>query len=60
MAYSTAGGAVCNLYAVLAARHKFFPACKRRGMFGVPNLVMFTSEQVRMWKGHNLPGRKDY
>ncbi|XP_041459026.1 glutamate decarboxylase 1-like isoform X1 [Lytechinus variegatus] len=39
------GGAVCNLYAVLAARHKFFPACKRRGLFGLPNLVMFTSEQ---------------
>ncbi|XP_022087158.1 glutamate decarboxylase 1-like isoform X2 [Acanthaster planci] len=38
------GGAVSNLYAVLCARHKYVPSCKRRGLSGAPNLVLFTSE----------------
>ncbi|XP_071826558.1 glutamate decarboxylase-like isoform X2 [Apostichopus japonicus] len=38
------GGAISNLYAVLTARHKLFPSCKRRGLNNLPTLVMFTSE----------------
>ncbi|XP_038044200.1 glutamate decarboxylase 1-like isoform X2 [Patiria miniata] len=38
------GGAISNLYAVMCARHKYVPSCKRRGLSGAPNLVLFTSE----------------
>ncbi|XP_072020853.1 glutamate decarboxylase 1-like isoform X2 [Amphiura filiformis] len=40
------GGAISNLYAVLAARHKCMPACKRRGLSGMRTLTMFTSEHA--------------
>ena len=42
------GGAISNLYAVIAARHKKFPESKEKGMAVLPpgrNLVMFTSDQ---------------
>uniref|UniRef100_A0A8C4Q4U5 Glutamate decarboxylase 1 n=1 Tax=Eptatretus burgeri TaxID=7764 RepID=A0A8C4Q4U5_EPTBU len=38
------GGAISNMYAVMAARYKFFPEVKDRGMAALPRLVMFTSE----------------
>nr|WDE40210.1 glutamate decarboxylase-like protein [Schizocardium californicum] len=38
------GGAISNLYAVNAARHKLVPECKSKGMRAVPRLVMFASE----------------
>ncbi|XP_032821372.2 glutamate decarboxylase 1 [Petromyzon marinus] len=38
------GGAINNLYAVMAARYKFFPEVKMKGMAAVPQLVLFTSE----------------
>ncbi|XP_074652142.1 glutamate decarboxylase 1-like [Tubulanus polymorphus] len=39
------GGAISNLYAVHAARHKFFPECKVKGMKAIPRICIFTSEQ---------------
>jgi glutamate/tyrosine decarboxylase-like PLP-dependent enzyme len=41
------GGAISNLYAVLAARHAVLPAIKRQGLKEMPRLVMFESDQVR-------------
>ncbi|XP_077870441.1 glutamate decarboxylase 1 isoform X2 [Saccoglossus kowalevskii] len=38
------GGAISNLYAVNAARHKLAPDCKTKGMQSVSRLVMFASE----------------
>ncbi|CAH1773736.1 unnamed protein product [Owenia fusiformis] len=38
------GGAIANLYAVLAARHRCCPEQKAQGMCGLTRLVMFTSE----------------
>ncbi|XP_071941599.1 glutamate decarboxylase 1-like [Antedon mediterranea] len=37
------GGAISNLYAVLAARQHRLPQCKRMGLKGMPQLVIFTS-----------------
>lgn len=54
--HNFSGGAISNLYAVLTARHKHFPSCKRRGLNNLPTLVMFTSEHVstdvtrKIWK----------
>lgn len=42
------GGAISNLYAVAAARHKYFPDVKTQGLFNAPRMVMFTSEQVSL------------
>ncbi|CAN8013284.1 unnamed protein product, partial [Ixodes persulcatus] len=41
-----AGGSVSNLYAVMAARHKKFPDYKTMGLKALPQLVMYTSEDV--------------
>ncbi|CAD5124437.1 DgyrCDS12720 [Dimorphilus gyrociliatus] len=38
------GGAISNLYAVLAARYRICPEIKEHGMEVSPKLVMFTSE----------------
>ena len=40
------GGAVSNLYAVMIARHKMFPEFKQKGLKGLPQLVLYTSEHV--------------
>ncbi|KAJ8035927.1 Glutamate decarboxylase 1 [Holothuria leucospilota] len=40
------GGAISNLYAVLTARHKHVPSCKRRGLNNLPTLVMFTGKII--------------
>lgn len=40
------GGAIANLYAVLAARFRICPEVKQEGMRVAPRLIMFTSEQV--------------
>ena len=42
------GGSISNMYALIIARHKFFPEHKRLGMkAAVPGqLVIYTSEQV--------------
>ena len=42
------GGAISNLYAVQCARQKTCPQAKNVGLSGMPRLVMFTSEHVRM------------
>ncbi|KAM9308276.1 glutamate decarboxylase 1-like [Gastrophryne carolinensis] len=38
------GGAIANLYSVLAARYKCFPVVKTKGMAALPRIVLFTSE----------------
>ncbi|EPQ02292.1 Glutamate decarboxylase 1, partial [Myotis brandtii] len=38
------GGAISNMYSIMAARYKYFPEVKTKGMAAVPNLVLFTSE----------------
>lgn len=40
------GGAISNMYSVMAARYKHFPEVKTKGMAAVPRLVLFTSEHV--------------
>lgn len=40
------GGAVSNMYSIMAARYKYFPEVKTKGMAAVPKLVLFTSEHV--------------
>ncbi|XP_007106450.1 glutamate decarboxylase 1 isoform X1 [Physeter macrocephalus] len=38
------GGAISNMYSIMAARYKYFPEVKTKGMAAVPKLVLFTSE----------------
>ncbi|XP_068101644.1 glutamate decarboxylase 1 isoform X2 [Hyperolius riggenbachi] len=38
------GGAISNLYSIMAARYKYFPEVKTKGMAAVPKLIIFTSE----------------
>ncbi|MBZ3890914.1 Glutamate decarboxylase 1 [Sciurus carolinensis] len=38
------GGAISNMYGIMAARYKYFPEVKTKGMVAVPKLVLFTSE----------------
>jgi glutamate decarboxylase len=40
------GGSIANLYAVLLARHKYWPDVKQKGLQSLPALVIFTSEQA--------------
>ncbi|XP_072417078.1 glutamate decarboxylase 1 [Chiloscyllium punctatum] len=39
-----AGGAMSNLYSILAARYKRFPEVKTQGVASFPRMVLFTSE----------------
>ncbi|KAL0818942.1 hypothetical protein ABMA28_008241 [Loxostege sticticalis] len=38
------GGSMSMFYGIVAARHKAFPEVKAKGMRGLPELVLFTSE----------------
>uniref|UniRef100_A0A803T4P0 Glutamate decarboxylase 1 n=1 Tax=Anolis carolinensis TaxID=28377 RepID=A0A803T4P0_ANOCA len=38
------GGAISNMYSIMAARYKYYPEVKTKGMAAVPKLVLFTSE----------------
>lgn len=40
------GGSMSMFYGIVAARHKAFPEVKAKGMRGLPELVLFTSEDV--------------
>ena len=40
------GGCLSNIYAVQAAKHYYFPDTKQDGLFGMPKLIIFTSEHV--------------
>lgn len=40
------GGSISNLYAVLVARHNFFPDTKSKGLKNLPNMIVYTSEHV--------------
>lgn len=46
------GGAISNMYSIMAARYKFFPEVKTKGMVAVPKLVLFTSEHVSWVLSH--------
>eukprot|EP00118_Oscarella_pearsei_P023383 m.279457 g.279457 ORF g.279457 m.279457 type:complete len:502 (+) comp40624_c0_seq9:58-1563(+) len=39
------GGSFSNFYGVSLARYKMFPEVKEKGLWGIPRLVMFTSEE---------------
>ncbi|XP_058975350.1 cysteine sulfinic acid decarboxylase-like [Musca domestica] len=39
------GGSISNMYGVVLARYRQFPEIKSKGMFGIPPLVIFTSEE---------------
>ncbi|GFT07863.1 glutamate decarboxylase [Nephila pilipes] len=38
------GGSISNLYACLCARHKMYPTYKQKGLMGLGQLVIYTSE----------------
>lgn len=42
------GGSFANMYGFMAARHVKFPQAKETGFFGLPPLVLFTSEEVML------------
>eukprot|EP00128_Syssomonas_multiformis_P006860 Colp12_sorted_trinity150504_noHs@8985 len=39
------GGSISNLYAIMAARYQRFPSVKTEGLWGLPRMVMFVSEE---------------
>ncbi|XP_071941824.1 cysteine sulfinic acid decarboxylase-like [Antedon mediterranea] len=39
------GGSLANMYALNVARYKRFPESKEKGLYGIPKLAIFTSEQ---------------
>ncbi|XP_025068070.1 cysteine sulfinic acid decarboxylase isoform X2 [Alligator sinensis] len=39
------GGSISNMYAMNVARYHRFPDCKRRGLWALPRLAVFTSEE---------------
>ncbi|XP_033722514.1 cysteine sulfinic acid decarboxylase isoform X2 [Tursiops truncatus] len=39
------GGSVSNMYAVNLARYQRYPDCKQRGLWALPPLALFTSEE---------------
>lgn len=43
-----AGGSVSNMYAMNLARYKFCPEIKEKGLSGLPRLVLFASEEVKL------------
>lgn len=53
--FSSAGGAISNMYSVMIARYKFFPEVKTKGMAAAPRLVLFTSEHVSLTLYHRQP-----
>lgn len=42
----TPGGSLSNLYSLLLARYSLFPEVKKKGLRDLPQMVVFTSEQV--------------
>ncbi|XP_038642244.1 cysteine sulfinic acid decarboxylase [Scyliorhinus canicula] len=52
------GGSMSNMYAMNLARYKIFPEVKKRGLWDMPRLVVFTSEECHysMMKGAALQG----
>ena len=40
------GGSIANMYAMVLARHREFPQVKTEGLFNIPPLVVFTSQDV--------------
>ena len=44
-----AGGSQANMYGIVMARQYLFPDIKRTGLYGMPVLVAYTSEDVRQF-----------
>ncbi len=42
------GGSISNLYGLMAARFHKFPETKTKGVMGLPQMVLFGSQQVYM------------
>jgi len=42
------GGSMANMYAMILARHKYFPETKSKGISHLPPFVVFTSADVRV------------
>ncbi len=40
------GGSISNLYGLLLARFNRFPESRTKGVFGLPKMALFCSEQV--------------
>jgi glutamate/tyrosine decarboxylase-like PLP-dependent enzyme len=40
------GGSMANMYGFILARHNKFPDVKNHGLFGLPPLVLYTSQDV--------------
>lgn len=40
------GGSISMLYALVAARYKSFPEVKAKGLWHLPEMVVFTSQDV--------------
>ena len=45
----TPGGSLANLYGVQLARHFYHPNTKTEGLFNMPKLIIFTSQQVYVY-----------
>ena len=44
------GGSISNMYALIIARHRFYPQHKHHGMRAIKeHLVVYTSEDVRIF-----------
>ena len=44
------GGSISNMYALIIARHRFYPQHKHHGMRAIKeHLVVYTSEDVRVF-----------
>lgn len=41
------GGSISNMYAMNVARYRAFPQVKLQGLWAVPRLAIFTSQEVR-------------
>ena len=43
------GGSISNLYGLVAARYQRFPDIKEKGIIHLPQMVIFSSEEVCVW-----------
>lgn len=44
------GGSMANMYGYTLARHRYFPDSKQKGLFGMPPLVLYTSQDVCLYE----------
>jgi hypothetical protein len=53
------GGSLSMLYGIVAARFKAFPQVKTKGMWGLPHMVLYTSEDVSVFVLGKISYRHD-